>query len=290
MNFEQTAFSRRTSVLLLIATAILWSLGGVLIKRIEWNPVAIAGSRSAVAVLVIVLLRWKCSITWSAAMIAGGCAYAGTVIFFVTATKLTTAANAILIQYTAPVYVALFSAWFLHERIHRIDWMTILAVFAGLALFFLDEIDTSGLRGNISAMFSGICFAWLTLLMRKQKDASPVDSVIIGNIMTALICIPSYYDSVPDPGSWAAIVALGVVQLGLSYFLYALAIRHVRAVEAIMIPMLEPILNPLWVFLFIGERPGVWALVGGTVVMFAITCRGVLSARQNVSGHGFSGP
>ena len=278
MRFN-TEVSRKKAILFLLITAVLWSLGGLLIKLINWHPLGIAGMRSAISAVFLLIALRKPRFTWSPVQITCGLIYAAVVILFVSATKLTTAANAILLQYTAPIYVALFSAWFLKERITRLDWLTIFIVLGGLVLFFMDEITPTGLWGNILGILGGICFAWLTLFLRKQKHSSPVESVVLGNIMTALICLPFMFGSMPDFKGWAAMAFMGVIQLGLPYALYAIAIKRVRAVEAAVIPILEPILNPLWVFLFVGERPGTWSFVGGAVVLTAVTYRGLRAIR-----------
>ena len=124
-----------------------------------------------------------------------------------------------------------------------------------------------------------MCFAWLALLMRRQKDAAPVESVILGNLLAALICLPFMLRARPSPLEWGGLLFLGVLQLGLSYLLYALAVRALRAVEMILIPVIEPVLNPIWVFLAIGEKPGFWGVVGGLVVLVAVTLRALLTAR-----------
>lgn len=265
---------------LLIVTAILWSFGGVLIKWVQWNPLAIAGTRSGIATLVILLGMGRPRFKWSAALIWGAIAYAGTVLFFVAATKLTTAANAILLQYTAPIYVALFSRWFLGERTHWIDWAAIAAVLCGMSLFFVHRLSAEGLWGNILAIVSGLAFAWLALLMRKQKDASPIASVLLGNVLTAVVCLPFYWTPPATAASWMGLALLGIFQIGLSYILYSIAIRYVTALEACLIPILEPILNPIWVSLFIGERPGPLEIVGGLIVLAAVTTRGLLLRPQ----------
>jgi drug/metabolite transporter (DMT)-like permease len=277
--FTTMVLSRRAAVGLLLLTALLWSLGGLLIKSVDWNPPAIAGARSAIAgVLIAVVLR-RPRFNWSAVQIGGAVAYAATVILFVLATKLTTAANAILLQYTAPVYVALFGRWFLGERTRWIDWLTIGVVFAGMGLFFLDSLSPEGFWGNTIAIASGMAFAWLTLLLRKQKEGSTVESVLLGNILTAVICIPFYFHDFPKEGSdWTALLLLGLFQIGISYICFSIAIKFVSAIEAILIPVVEPILNPLWVFLYIGERPGAWAILGGLIVLGAVTARSVATA------------
>jgi drug/metabolite transporter (DMT)-like permease len=268
------------AIVYLIITALLWSSGGLLIKMIAWNPVAIAGTRSAIAALVIFAFRRKMTFNWGFAQLGGAVCYAGTVILFVVATKLTTAANAILLQYTAPIYVALFSYWLLKERITRSDLYTIVAAFAGMVLFFLDDLSKGGFWGNIIAILSGITFAGTVLFLRKQKDHSPLESVFLGNILTFLIGLPFMVRSSPDITGWLGLIPLGIFQLGCSYILYAEAIKHVTALEGILIPILEPVLNPVWVFLLIGEMPGNWALVGGAVVLVSVTLRCVSALKQ----------
>jgi drug/metabolite transporter (DMT)-like permease len=229
---------------------------------------------------VIFAFRRRMTFNWGFAQLGGALCYAGTVILFVVATKLTTAANAILLQYTAPVYVALFSYWLLKERITRPDLFTIVAAFGGMVLFFLDDLSKGGFWGNVIAIISGIAFAGTALFLRKQKDHSPLESVFLGNVLTFLIGLPFMVRSSPDARSWVGLVLLGVFQLGCSYILYAEAIKYVTALEGILIPILEPVLNPVWVFLLIGEVPGPWAMVGGTIVLVSVTLRCVSALRQ----------
>jgi len=268
------AAAHRRALLLLVVTALLWSLGGVLIKWVEWNPLAIAGARSLIGALVIALLLGRqLRFDGSFDQIGGAVAYASTVVLFVIANKLTTAANAILLQYTAPIYVALFSPWFLGERASRRDWLILLVMMSGMVLFFLDDLSLDGYLGNLVALGSGISFAWLTLFLRRQKDGFPLPSLLLGNLLAGLIGLPFMFQSMPSTSSWIGLLLLGVVQLGLPYILYALALRRVTAVEGILIPMLEPVLNPIWVFLLMGERPSPWAIVGGTVILGAVIFR-----------------
>jgi len=279
MEAERT---RRTgAILMLVAAALLWSTGGLLIKSVSWHPMAIAGMRGAIAGLLVLVVLRRPQFTWSAAQIGGGIAYAATVILFVLANKLTTAANAILLQFTAPIYVAIFGPWFVGERTTKFDWCIILTVFLGIGLFFCDSLDAGGLVGNILAVLSGVTFAWIALFVRKQKKGSTLESLLIGNILAALIGLPFMFSSMPDARSWACLVLLGVFQLGLAYILFVTATKRVRALDSILITVLEPLLNPVWVFLLLGERPGKWALVGGGIVIVAVTVRGVIIARQD---------
>jgi drug/metabolite transporter (DMT)-like permease len=268
---------RLRSVALLAATAVLWSFGGVLIKSVNWNPVAIAGMRSAIALPFLFLVSGKTYVNWSVSQIGGAVAYTATVLLFVSATKLTTAANAILLQYTAPVWVALFSHCFLKERVTGFDWLCIFITLAGMLLFFIDKLSSAGLLGNILAVLSGIAFSSLVCFLRHQKDGSPVGSVFLGNVFTTLFAIPFMLHPMHDPMSWFCLVMLGIFQIGLSYILYSAAIKHVSALEGILIPVIEPILNPVWVLLFVGETPGKWALLGGAIVITAVLIRSWVS-------------
>ena len=269
---------------LMAAAALCWSLGGLLIKSVAWPPLAVAGGRGFIAAVFLAVFAPRFRFTWSAAQIGGAVAYAGTTILFVTANKLTTAANAILLQYTAPVWIALFGAWFLGERAPRADWITIVVVFSGMALFFCDDLQFAGFAGNLVALASGVAFASMTLLLRKQKDTSAEESIFLGNLLAGVIGIPFMLSahSLPNTRGWIALALLGVVQLGLSYLLYARAIRHVTALEAVLIPVIEPILNPIWVLLVIGERPGPLSLLGGVIVLSAVTLRTLHSLRTNL--------
>ena len=270
---EESREERVQAIGFLIATAILWSSAGLLIKMISWNPIAIAGMRSAIATLVLFVFLRRPHLTWSSAQIGGAVAFAATVILFVLANKLTTAANAILLQYTSPIFAALLGAWFLGERATRLDWTTIFVVIGGMTLFFLDDLTIGGLWGNVCAIASGATFACFVLFMRKQKNDSPLESVFLGNILTALIGFPFMFQAMPSASSWVGLVLAGVLQLGLSHILYATAIKHVTALEAILISVVEPILNPVWVLLVVGEAPGPWALLGGFVVLVSVTIR-----------------
>lgn len=271
---------RPKAILFLLLSAILWSSGGLFIKTVSWNPLAIAGLRSLIAMMVIVAYVRHPRFTWSVPQIGGAIAYAVTVTLFVIATKLTTAANAILLQYTAPLYVAFLGAWFLGERTRWFDWVSIMVVIGGMALFFLDRLAPGGLLGNLLAIVSGISFAFLVLFMRKQRNESPFETIILGNLFTGLFGLPFMFGSMLDVLSWVGLFFLGVIQLGLSYVLYSEAIRHVTALEAILIPGIEPILNPIWVFLILGERPGNWALIGGLIVLVSVTLRSLIAIRR----------
>lgn len=278
--------AHRKSVGLLLLTALGWSLGGVLLKSVDWPPVAVGGGRGLVAALFLLAVGGRSlRFTWSPLQLATALAYTGCTVLFAAATKLTTAANAILLQYTAPVWVALFGAWLLGERTRRADWWTIAASFVGMAVFLYDGLQFHSLTGIVLAIASGVAFAAMILLMRKQKDGSTLEAVILGNLLGFLIGLPAMASAgLPDARSLVALLLLGVVQLGIPYLLYSRAIRHVTALEGVLIPVIEPILNPIWVMLVIGEKPSPLALAGGAIVLGAVTWRAVDSVRERRAG------
>jgi drug/metabolite transporter (DMT)-like permease len=259
----------------------------VLIKLVDWHPLAIWSARCAIAATVLYAVR-RPSLRgirrgeWGAAI-----ALAATTGLFIAANKLTTAANAILIQYSAPVWIALFGAWFLGERATRLDWITIALVLGGIALFFFEELTFDHVAGNLVALAAGVAFAFSAMSLRRvalsHTDAAPVDPLrplLLGNIIGAVLGAPfMLLHASPDATGWAALIALGVVQQAAAYLCYAWAIRHATALEAMLIPVIEPILSPVWVAIAIGEYPGPWALVGGSIVIGAVVLRATLGRR-----------
>ena len=264
---------RARGIALALTAGVLWSLGGLLIKWVEWNAFAIAGSRSLIAAVVIWAYVRRPRFTWSAVQVGSAVTYAAVVTLFVAANKLTTAANAIMLQYTAPVYAAFFGWWLLGERARRRDWVTLAVVIAAMGLFFLGRLSPGSLLGNVMALASGVCFALLVTLLRKQRAGSNIESVLLGNLLTFAIGLPFMFQGDPGPRTWAGLLILGVFQLGISYVLFAEAVKHISAVESVLVPIVEPLLNPIWVLLVLHEAPGPYALLGGAVVLTAVTAR-----------------
>jgi len=275
--------------LLLLAAAILWSLGGVLIKSIDWTPLAIAGSRSLIAIVVIGLVMPGVGRKISWRILPGALAYAGTVVLFVIATKLTSAANAIFLQYTAPIYIAIISPWVLHERTKPLDWLLILVALCGVALFFVDQLSFEGFSGVIAALASGVSFAWLTVFMRRHRNESPESILLLGNILTLLFASPWMFPfaNLERNGIW--ILLLGVLQLAIPYLLYSQAIKHIRALDAAIISIIEPILNPIWVILVKGEHASRWSIIGGAIVLTTSLFRSFLASREKQTSDRLSG-
>jgi drug/metabolite transporter (DMT)-like permease len=265
----------------LVLAALFWSLAGVLIKSAEWPPLALAGGRGLIAGAFLALVNGRrLRFTWSPLQIGAALAYAGCTLLCVVATKLTTAANAILLQYTAPVWIALFGPWLLREPATKADWLAIVAILGGMGLFFSEDLQFNGALGNALAVLSGVFFAAMTMLLRKQKDSSAMESIILGNLIAFAVGLP-FMLRAPAPSARCCLMLalLGVVQLGFSYQLYSRAIRHVPALQVVLVSVLEPILNPVWVLLAIGERPGARALLGGVIVLGAATVRSLASLK-----------
>ncbi len=277
MDTTSKTKDRSTSMLLLAVTATLWSIGGLLIKLIDASPLAISGARAAITSAVLLVYLRKPNFNWSFPQIGAALSCSATAILFVTATKNTTAANAILLQSTAPIYVAFLGAWLLKEKTTIYDWLTVAVVMGGMGLFFIDNLSTAGLLGNICAVLSGISFAFFTIFMRMQKNGSPLESALLGNIITAMIGLPFLVRSTPSASSWIWLLILGVFQLGIPYVFYSKAIKNATALEAVLIPVIEPILNPVWVFLILGELPGTSAFIGGAIVLISVTVKCVFT-------------
>lgn len=265
----------------MVIASLLWSIGGLFIKLIDWNPMAIAGARSGIAAVVMICYLGKPNIRIKPPMLLGACSYTALLILFVTANKLTTSANAILLQFTAPIWVALFSRWFLEEKILRLDWATIVVVMLGMFLFFIGDLQADHMAGNLVAILSGIAMAIMIILLKLQREGSLVETTLLGNVITFVIALPFFFLCTPSWNNILALLILGIFQLGISYILYTTAIPHVSAIDAVLIPVLEPLLNPIWVFCVTKEVPGCHAFFGGLIVILAITVRGIYQAKKD---------
>jgi drug/metabolite transporter (DMT)-like permease len=170
----------------------------------------------------------------------------------------------------------MLSAWFLQERVTTLDWLTILLVFSGMGVFFFERLTVEGFWGNICAIVGGMAFAWVVLCLRKQQGTSLLETILLGNMVAAALGAPFMFRTLPGLSDWLALLLSGTVQIGLAFVLYTMAIRSVSALEAILIPVIEPLLNPLWVFLLLGEVPSVWTVIGGLIVVVSVTARGLI--------------
>jgi drug/metabolite transporter (DMT)-like permease len=270
---------RRKALLFILLAAVLWSTSGVLVKVIDWQPMAILAGRSLFASLIFLVYLRRIPTKWTRWKILAAAASIMTQFLFVTSTKLTTAANAIFLQYTAPIYIVLLAFWFLHERPSRTDWASMAIIFLGLLLFFGDKLSTNGFYGNILAVLSGVTSALMIVSFRAQKDGAPEESVLIASLIMALFGFPFVLKETWTVTNWLIIAFLGLFQIGLAFVFFTKAIKHIPALEANLVGTLEPVLNPVWVFLFLGESMGSFALFGGLIVLAGVAFSAISSAR-----------
>jgi len=274
--------TRARANLMLMGAAVLWSSSGLFIKLIDWAPLSILSGRSMVSAAVFVLYLGRVDFRWTRLQIVGASAYVCVQVTFIFATKLTSAANAVFLQYTAPLYILLLGYAFLGERPSRSDWVSMPLVFAGLVLFLGDGLRFSGIEGNLLGALSGLTMAVMVLCMRRQKLGVPAVTILLGNLIGIAVGFPSLIQETFDPGSLAIILFLGLFQMGLAYVLFSIAIRYLDALESSLILFLEPVLNPVWVFLVLGELPGKLALLGGLLVLGTAVGRVVRGSRTRV--------
>jgi drug/metabolite transporter (DMT)-like permease len=264
----------RRGVLLVAGAALLWSTAGLGIKAIDDPPLKVVFFRSAIAAVALLLHFRPRLRRLTPGFIAGLFCYAACLVTFVTATKWTTAANAIFLQYSGVVWVLLLSPIVVREPLRARDAVAIAAAFVGMALFFLGRLDPQGRAGDAIALLSGLFFAGLVLSLRRERGVGAEAVVAWGNVVTAVAVLPFVAsDLTLTPRSAAVFLFLGVFQLAGAYALFVRGIRYVTATEASLVGMLEPIANPVWVLIFLGERPALTSIAGGVVVLGAIAWR-----------------
>lgn len=270
--------------LLLLAAAALWSSGGAAIKLCGLSAWQLAGGRSLIAGLVLLAFVPASRRRPTRLSLAVAVAYAFTVILFVAATKLTTAANAIFIQDTAPLWVLLLSPWLLGERPTRGELLSVPVFAAGLGLFFLDRLTPGQVAGNLVALASGVAFGLSIIGLRRIGDGGPA-ALVLGNLLAAALTAPLWpAGPAPTPLDLGLVAFLGVFQLGLAYLCFTRGLEGTPAVEAALLVLLEPVLNPVWTFLLTGERPGPWAVAGGAIILAATAWRTLQPALQARAG------
>ncbi len=268
----------------MIATALLWSIGGIFIKLVPWNPLAIAGLRGVIGGLVMLayLLIRGIKPVFNKDTIKIALALAGVCTTFVAANKLTTAANAIVIQYCAPVYVLLYIAFVQKKKLRPLDIAVVPITILGVSLCFIGQMGKGHLIGDSIAVISGVFFAAMFIFSEGVSDQTRASGIMQGQFLTAIIGLPVLFATRPafTPQAISGILVLGIFQIGIAYVLYSIAIKRAPLLTCSLLAVLEPLLNPVWVFLFAGENPGVWSLVGGVIVVFIITLWYVYDARH----------
>jgi drug/metabolite transporter, DME family len=281
--------------LMVLGAALLFSTGGAAIKGTALTAWQVAGTRSLIAALALTIVLPEARRHWRARNWLVGLVYALTLVTFVTANKLTTAANAIFLQATAPLYILLVAPWALGERVRSGDVVFMAAMATGLGLFFVGEQPVAHtapnpVAGNIIGTLSGIVWAFTVMGLRWVGSRDPqatLNTVVAGNLWAAVICLPWAW---PMTGvttmDWAVLLWLGVFQIGLAYVLLSKGVAQVTALEASLLLLAEPVLNPIWAWLVHGESVTAWALAGGAIILAATAVR---TARTSTSGRGIRG-
>lgn len=263
------------AIMEMLACAALWSIAGIFIKLIPWNGFVISGIRSLFAgITVFVYIRLKgYKITINRRTVVAGVLLGTLYIVFVCANKLTTAANAIVLQFTSPIFVVVFSAIIFGQRFKRRDVAAVVCTFLGIAMFFFDELKAGYLLGNFLAIFAGACLAGMYMAMDKAGTQERFSAIMIGQAVAFLVSIPFIAATKPEISSLPVlyIIILGVLQLGIPYILYGRASEFCPPLACSLLGAVEPLLNPLWVLIFDGEKPGVFALIGGVIVIVSVT-------------------
>jgi drug/metabolite transporter (DMT)-like permease len=262
---------RRNGILFIVIAALLWSTGGIGIKYVVDSALKVTFYRSVFAAITLFLVfprdvRVKPTPAFLAAIVS----YGATLTTFVIATKLTTAANAIFLQYAGVVWVLILAPLVLHEKMQRRDVIAIVVAMTGMALFFVGKFEARGMSGNAMALLSSIFFATMILALRREHEKSRA-AVTWGNIVLAMAIFPFVANDLAlTTKSFLALLFLGVFQIGIAYAFFVKGLRYVTATQASLTGMLEPIANPIWVLLFLGEKPSVYAIAGGVIVLVAI--------------------
>lgn len=271
MNNENIALKTR-GMLIMLSASVCFSIGGLLIKIIPWNPFAINGSRNLIAACVIGLYiyftghRMKFNFT----VLAGAVCMAGVTTLFTVANKLTTAGNAIVLQYTEPVWVILLMFVFFRKKPSGLEIITIISVLIGILCFFFDSLSTGKIVGDLIAFLSGLFYAGMFMLNQFEKG-DPLSSIVIGQFLCGLVLSPmALRETVFSPSALAAVFILGTVQVGLAYILFSIGTRLTDPVTASIINAMEPILNPILVAVFYGEMLGGLSLIGAAIVVGSI--------------------
>ena len=273
---------QRRGVLFVFVAAVLYSIGGLCIKVIPWNGIAINGGRTAIALVVIggYLLWRRHPLRLNRWVVVGALSVFGTNVLYAVANKLTTAANTIVLQFTAPIFVILFTILFWKKRPARLDVGACAVVFGGVLFFFVDSLEMGGSLGNLLALLSGVSYAGV-FLMNEMPDSDAISSVFWGDLLSALLGLPFLLQETQfTPTALTSLVVLGVFQVAVAYILLTEGLKTTPAVTASLVSGIEPVLNPILVAVFYKETMGPFALIGAAVVVVGVVGYNVIKARQ----------
>jgi len=272
-------------LLLVLAAAIIWSTGGLFIKWTSLSGLELSFGRSLCAAITVAIFTRREGFGFNRITLLASLLYAALLLLFVLATKETTAANAIFLQYTAPLYVLILEPLLYKEKFRQRDLITVIACVVGMSLFFVGKLRPQDVTGNLLALASGLCFAFYFLLLRhpSSRKVNRASSVIYGNLLVVILCAPAGLSALPNISRFDALTVLylGIVQIGVAYTLFTLGMaRGIRSLDAGIVGYIEPVLNPIWVFLVLGERPSKWALIGGAIIISAVVVHTTLKAKE----------
>ena len=276
------ASNRNSGVLCVLIAAVLYSIGGLCIKVIPWGGMAINGARTAIALVVIggYLLAVKHRLKFNRWVLLGALCIFGTNSLFSLANKMTTAANSIVLQFTAPIFVILFSALFFKKRPKRLDLLACAVVFGGVLFFFIDSLEMGGGLGNLLALLSGITYSGV-FLMNDMPDSDGISSVFWGDVLSAVTGLPFLaFETQFTTTALVSLVILGVFQVALAYILLTIGLKTTPPITACLVSGIEPVLNPILVAVFYQESVGFFALIGTAIVVVGVVGYNVLQARQ----------
>jgi len=284
----KTLSKKNLAILQMLICASLWSIAGIFIKLIPWSPFVISGTRSAVSGIVVFayIKIKKMPVIANKRTLISGLVMCLVYTCFVTANKLTTAANAIVLQFTAPVFIMIFSALFFKQKFSRADLLAVIFTLAGISLFFLDQLTPGHLLGNIVGIFSGMFMAGMYITIGNADSTERMSCVFFGQVMTAIVAVPFIFITKPQVTTIPAlsIIILGVFQLGIPYILFAKAVEYCPPLACSLLGAMEPLLNPIWVAIFNGETPGIYALFGGIIVVATVTLWCVFGNKDSRTG------
>jgi DME family drug/metabolite transporter len=270
-------------ILFVFIAGLLWSTGGLLIKLISLNAMQLAFFRCSIAAITFGIIFRKKILLVNKLTFLNSVFYAIILITFVIATKMTTAANAIFLQSTAPIYVLIFEPIFNKTKYKRINVITVAVCMVGMLLFFVGKIEPGHLEGNIIALFSGLAFASFFLGMKKNDPVFQNSSIFYGNVLVAIISIPFLFSlETLKTSDLLMVTFLGVFQIAFAYAFFSAGLKRIFAVEASIISMIEPVLNPVWVFIGYGELPSVTAIIGGVIILTSITIRSFIAGASTI--------
>ena len=283
---------RARGVWLMLAAALLFSFGGMLVKLVPWNPMAISAGRSFIAgveLLLYMKIRGH-RLVWNRAVLFGGFAMGATSTLYVVAAKLTAAANAILLQYTAPIFIILFMWVIFGVKPTKLDFAATVLLFCGVTLFFLDSLEGGGMTGNLLALASGVTWA-LVFMMKQWEGADNLSSVFFGCVFCVIVGLPWLLSPslVWSGTSVLGILTIGLLHFGAAYIFMAEGLATTPPLTASLVAMIEPVLNPVWVAIFVHETIGALSLAGACVVIVGSLLYNILKGRESTAGNEAAG-